>query len=56
LNTEVRKAVDLPKVKTRLATMGGEPAAGTPEAMRERVARELATWTKTVDDANIAKQ
>ena len=56
LNAEVRKAVDVPEVKARLVAMGGEPAAGTPEAMRERVARELATWTKTVDDAGIAKQ
>ena len=56
LNAEVRKAVDVPEVKARLTAMGGEPAAGTPEAMRERVARELATWTKTVDDAGIAKQ
>ena len=56
LNAEVRKAVDVPEVKARLTAMGGEPAAGTPEAMRERVARELATWSKTVDDANIARQ
>ena len=56
LNAEVRKAVDVPEVKARLTAMGGEPAAGTPEAMRERVARELATWTKTVDDAGIARQ
>ncbi len=56
LNVEVRKAVDVPEVKARLVAMGGEPAAGTPEAMRERVASELATWTKTVDDASIAKQ
>ena len=56
LNGEVRRAVDVPEVKARLVAMGGEPAAGTPEAMRERVSRELATWTKTVDDAGIAKQ
>jgi tripartite-type tricarboxylate transporter receptor subunit TctC len=56
LNAEVRKAVDVPEVKARLVAMGGEPAAGTPETMRERVMRELATWTKTVDDASIAKQ
>lgn len=56
LNSELRKAVDMPEVKARLAAMGGEPAAGTPEAMRERVARELATWTRTVDAAGIAKQ
>ena len=36
--------------------MGGEPAAGSPEEMRDRVARELATWTKTVDDAGVQKQ
>jgi tripartite-type tricarboxylate transporter receptor subunit TctC len=56
LNAEVRRAVDVPEVKARLVAMGGEPAAGTSDAMRERVSRELATWTKTVDDAGIAKQ
>ena len=56
LNAEVRKATGTPEVKARLTAMGGEPAAGTTEDMRQRVARELATWTKTVDDAGIAKQ
>jgi tripartite-type tricarboxylate transporter receptor subunit TctC len=56
LNAEMQKAVNVPEVKARLAAMGGEVAAGTTDAMRERVARELATWTKTVDDAGIAKQ
>jgi tripartite-type tricarboxylate transporter receptor subunit TctC len=56
LNAEVQKAVALPEVKARLTAMGGEPAAGTAEALRARVARELATWTKTVDEAGIAKQ
>ena len=56
LNAEVRKAVAAPEVRARLVAMGGEPAAGTPDTMRERVARELATWTKTVDDAGIPKQ
>ena len=50
LNAEVRKAVDVPEVKARLAGMGGSPAAGSPQEMRDRVARELATWTKTVDE------
>ena len=56
LNAEVRKAVEAPEVKARLSAMGGEIAAGTPDAMRERVARELATWTKTVEEAGIEKQ
>ena len=56
LNAEVRKAVDLPEVKSRLAGMGGAPAAGSPQEMRDRVTRELATWTKTVDEAGVQKQ
>ena len=56
LNAEVRKAVAAPEVRARLVAMGGEPAAGSPDEMRDRVARELATWSKTVDDAGIPKQ
>jgi tripartite-type tricarboxylate transporter receptor subunit TctC len=56
LNAEARKAIAVPEVRARLAALGGEPAANAPAEMRERVARELAMWTKTVDDAGIAKQ
>ncbi len=56
LNAEVRKAVEVPEVKARLSGMGGSPAAVSPAEMRDRVARELATWTKTVDDAGVQKQ
>jgi len=56
LNAEVRKAVQVPEVKARLVGMGGEPAANSPKEMQDRVARELATWIKTVEDAGIQKQ
>src|SRR5262245_45777985 len=56
LNAEVRKATDLPDVKARLAGMGGQPAAGAAKDMHDRVSRELAMWTKTVEDAKIEKQ
>jgi tripartite-type tricarboxylate transporter receptor subunit TctC len=56
LNAEARKAVAVPEVRARLAGVGGEPAAGSPQEMRDRVAREFATWTKTVEDAGIPKQ
>ena len=56
LNAEVRKAVEMPEVKARLSGMGGSPAAVSPAEMRDRVARELTTWTKTVDDAGVQKQ
>lgn len=55
LNAELRKAVAVPEVRARLAVLG-ELVPGTPQEMRDRVARELAVWTKTVDDAGIPKQ
>lgn len=56
LNSELRKAVALPDVRDRLAGIGGEVAPTKPAEMRERVARELATWTRIVDEAGIPKQ
>ncbi len=56
LNAEVRRAVAVPEVQSRLAAIGGDVGATTPAELRERVARELAMWTKTVETAGIAKQ
>jgi tripartite-type tricarboxylate transporter receptor subunit TctC len=56
LNAAVRKAVEVPEVKARLVGMGGEPAATSPKEMQDRVARELATWTKTVEEAGVQRQ
>jgi tripartite-type tricarboxylate transporter receptor subunit TctC len=56
LNAELRKAVAVPEVRDRLAGIGGELAPTTPADMRERVARELAIWTRTVDEGGIPKQ
>jgi tripartite-type tricarboxylate transporter receptor subunit TctC len=56
LNAELRKVVALPGVRDRLAGIGGELAPTTPAEMRERVARELAMWTRTVGEAGIPRQ
>jgi tripartite-type tricarboxylate transporter receptor subunit TctC len=56
LNGAVKKAVALPEVQARLAGIGGEIAATTPDEMRDRVARELQNWTETVRDAQIERQ
>lgn len=56
LNAEVQKALAVPEVRARYVAVGAEPNPGTPQEMRDRVARELAIWTKTVDDAGIPKQ
>ena len=56
LNAEVHRALAMPEVRQRFMAVGSEPAASTPQEMRDRVAREAQLWTKTVDDAGIPKQ
>lgn len=56
LNTEVRQAVQQPALKARLADMGGEARASSPEEMKTMVAAELQRWTQLVAEANIPKQ
>ncbi len=56
LNAELRKAIAVPEVKARLAAIGGEATGMTPDAMRDRVARELTMWIKAVEAAGIPKQ
>jgi tripartite-type tricarboxylate transporter receptor subunit TctC len=55
LNAELRKALTVPAVSKGLEAIG-DLRPTTPEEMRDRVARELATWVKTVDEAKIPKQ
>jgi len=54
LNAEVRRAIGVPEVKTKLESMGGEPRATSPADMRALVASQLATWTKLAKEANIS--
>jgi tripartite-type tricarboxylate transporter receptor subunit TctC len=54
LNTELRRAIATPDVKSRLEGMGGDPRATTPDEMRDLVARQLATWTRLAKEANIS--
>jgi tripartite-type tricarboxylate transporter receptor subunit TctC len=55
LNAELRKALATPEVSKGLEAIG-ELQPTTPEEMRDRVASELRTWTKIVDEAKIPKQ
>ncbi len=54
LNTELRRAIEVPDVKSRLETMGGDPRATTPAEMRALVASQFATWTKLAKEAHIS--
>jgi tripartite-type tricarboxylate transporter receptor subunit TctC len=54
LNAELRRAIAVPEVKSKLEGMGGDPRATTPAEMRALVASQYATWTKLAKDASIS--
>ena len=53
LNAEVRKALAVPEVKTKLKSMGGDGKPTSPEEMRALVAKQYATWSKLARERNI---
>jgi tripartite-type tricarboxylate transporter receptor subunit TctC len=48
VNAEVNRALADPKMKERLAELGGKPIAGTPEEFGKVIAAETAKWEKVV--------
>ena len=54
LNAELRRAIAMPDVKSKLENMGGDPRGTTPAEMRALVASQLATWSKLAKEANIS--
>jgi tripartite-type tricarboxylate transporter receptor subunit TctC len=54
LNAELRRAISVPDVKSKLESMGGDPRATTPAEMRALVAGQFATWTRLAKEANIS--
>jgi tripartite-type tricarboxylate transporter receptor subunit TctC len=53
MNAEVVKQLASPEVSGRFAKAGVEPRTGTPQAFRDLIRSELATWGKVVKAANI---
>jgi tripartite-type tricarboxylate transporter receptor subunit TctC len=54
LNAEVRKALAVPDVKSKLEAMGGDPRATTPDEMKALVSRQYDTWKKLAVEANLS--
>ena len=48
LNAEVNRALADPKMRERLAELGGRPIAGSPDDFRKVIAYETAKWEKVV--------
>jgi tripartite-type tricarboxylate transporter receptor subunit TctC len=56
LNRELRAILAEGEVKERFAGFGGVPAWSTPDAMRERVEREIVRWKRVVEVSGIERQ
>jgi tripartite-type tricarboxylate transporter receptor subunit TctC len=56
LNAEVRAALAVPDVTKRLADGGNVATPSTPEAMREKVAGDIARWSRVIAAAGIASE
>ena len=54
LNAEVRKALAVPDVKSKLEAMGGDARATTPDEMKALVARQYEVWKKLAVEANLS--
>ena len=56
LNREIAKILALPDMKERLATLGCDTVASTPEEFAQRIRTEIETWGKVIRAANIKVQ
>jgi tripartite-type tricarboxylate transporter receptor subunit TctC len=56
LHAAIAKTVAKPDVGKRLFDLGGIATSSTPEETAQHVAREIETWKRVVDQANIPKQ
>jgi tripartite-type tricarboxylate transporter receptor subunit TctC len=53
LNREIKAVLDLPDLKERLASQGGDPVSSTPEQFAAFIDDELKKWTSVIRAANI---
>ncbi len=56
LNREIVKVIALADIKERLATLGFEPVASTPEEFAKRIKVEFETWAKVIRASQIKAQ
>jgi tripartite-type tricarboxylate transporter receptor subunit TctC len=56
LNYEIVQMIALPDVKERLAVLGFEPIASTPEEFAKRATVEFETWAKVIRASGIKAQ
>lgn len=55
LNAAIQKALQAPDVRAGLATLGAEPAGGSPADFKKLIDRETAKWRGIIESAGIEK-
>ncbi|HVE50069.1 MAG TPA: tripartite tricarboxylate transporter substrate-binding protein, partial [Casimicrobiaceae bacterium] len=53
LNAAVRRALDKPEVKERIAGFASEVASGTPDELGTFVREQLDSWGRSIKEAGI---
>jgi tripartite-type tricarboxylate transporter receptor subunit TctC len=53
LNKEINAGLADPKIKTRIADLGGTPLVGSPADFGKLIAEETEKWGKVIRAANI---
>jgi tripartite-type tricarboxylate transporter receptor subunit TctC len=53
LQREIVKVMALPEIKERMAELGFEAVANTPDEFSGRIKAEIPKWAKVIRDANI---
>jgi tripartite-type tricarboxylate transporter receptor subunit TctC len=53
LHAEVARALALPEVQQRLATMGADAVGNTPQQFAAFIRAEIPKWARVVKEANI---
>ena len=54
VNAEVNRALADPKMRERLAELGGKPISGTPEDFAKVIAAETEKWAKIAKAAGVS--
>jgi tripartite-type tricarboxylate transporter receptor subunit TctC len=55
LNREMRASLAEPDIRERLASVGNTPMPSTPDEMQQRIASEIARWSKVVEERKIER-
>jgi tripartite-type tricarboxylate transporter receptor subunit TctC len=53
LNAEIFSMMEKPEVRERLLAFGATPLPGTPDDLRQQLAREVPRWRKVIQEADI---